>query len=233
MDAVRENPPRAVIASGSGRYGDPWHPFASTSASLAAILDADGWQVTVNDDVDHALTLLDGVDLLVVNAGDPSRNNPADATPLSDSARAAATNGLAAAIDRGIGLIATHTALASLRDYPLWREAIGGSWESGTSWHPPIADSLVSVIDSAHVVTAGLSEFTLFDEMYSALVVDDDIRVLAEHTLDGAPQSLVWVKETPTRSVVSALGHDARAYESPQLRAILTRAARWAAGVAD
>ena len=66
--------PRAVIATGTGRYGDPWHPFSETSARIAALLRDDGWDVTVDDDVDRALAHLDGFDLLVVNAGDPWRN---------------------------------------------------------------------------------------------------------------------------------------------------------------
>src|SRR5688572_591129 len=69
--------PRAVIASGAGRYADPWHPFAATSVRLADLLERDGWQVDVIDDPDVALTELEGAALLVVNAGDPWRNDDA------------------------------------------------------------------------------------------------------------------------------------------------------------
>ena len=39
---------RAVVATGTGRYGDPWHPFPETSARVAAALRQDGWEVAVD-----------------------------------------------------------------------------------------------------------------------------------------------------------------------------------------
>ena len=42
---------RALIASGSGRYGDPWHPFPETSVLVARILTEAGFDTTVDDDV--------------------------------------------------------------------------------------------------------------------------------------------------------------------------------------
>jgi type 1 glutamine amidotransferase len=225
---ARFAPPRAVIASGNGRYADPWHPFPATSRRIAGALRADGWEVTVDDDVDHALARLDGVDLLVVNAGDPWRDGD---TPLEHRRDADADAGLRSAIARGIGVLAVHAALATLRDQPAWREAIGGAWEPGRSWHPPIAAVRVPVVDPGHPITAGSSGIDVFDERYSDLAVDDDVRVLAVHEVDGVRHPAVWVREEPTRAVVSSLGHDERAYDSPELVALLQRAARWAARV--
>jgi type 1 glutamine amidotransferase len=221
-------PPRAVIATGTGRYGDPWHPFPATSARIAAALRSDGWDVTVDDDVDHALATLDGADLLVVNAGDPWREG---STELSHRADPAADAGLRAAIARGIGLIAIHAALSTLRDHPAWREAIGGEWQPGLSWHPPVGDARVSIVDGDHPVTEGMPPIDVFDERYSDLVVDDGARVLAVHDVDGVEHPAVWVREQPTRAVVSSLGHDERAFDAPAHVALLQRAARWAARV--
>jgi len=217
--------PRVVIATGTGRYADPWHPYPTTSARIAEILVADGWDAVVDDDVDHALAHLDGVDLLIVNAGDPWRNG---GEPHIDPAAAA---GLTAAIARGIGLIGVHAALSSLRDHPAWREAIGGEWVPGVSWHPPIGDTRVRVTDPDHAITDGMPHLDVFDERYSDLVVDDGARVLAVHDVDGSEHPAVWVREQPTRAVVSSLGHDERAFDSPELATLLQRAARWAARV--
>ncbi|MDR7187493.1 MULTISPECIES: ThuA domain-containing protein [Microbacterium] len=222
------SPRRAVIATGTGRYADPWHPFPATSARIADALRADGWEVTVDDDVDHALSNLDGLDLLVVNAGDPWREGAAE---LGHRADPAADAGLRAAIARGIGLVAVHAALSSLRDHPAWREAIGGEWQPGVSWHPPIGDARVRVVDGDHPVTGPMPHLDVFDERYSDLVVDDGARVLAVHDVDGAEHPAVWVQEEPTRAVVCSLGHDERAYDSPAHVALLQRAARWAAQV--
>lgn len=217
---------RAVIATGAGRYADPWHPFPATSARIAAALRDDGWDVTVDDDVDHALAHLDGIELLVVNAGDPWRHGDTELEPRTDPA---ADAGLRSAIDRGIGIIAVHAALSTLRDHPVWREAIGGEWVPGRSWHPPIADAHVRVVDGDHPVTARLAGFDVVDERYSDLAVDDGARVLAEHDVDGTAHPAIWVREKPTRAVVSSLGHDERAYDTPELVGLLQRAARWAA----
>ena len=215
--------PRAVIASGAGRYADAWHLFPHTSARIAEILADDGWEVQVIDDPDRALASLDGATLLVVNAGDPWRGGDSGRRVDPDAAR-----GLDHAIDRGIGLIAVHMGLASLRDYPRWREAIGGEWEIGRSWHPPISAAVIPVRGADHPVTAGLSEIALFDELYVDLAVDDDVLVLCAHERDAASHPLVWVREDPTRAVATAFGHDERSYESASHRALLRGAARWA-----
>ena len=230
MDSAETQPerPRATIASGTGRYADPWHPFPETSARIAAALRDDDWDVTIDDDVDHALAHLDGIELLVVNAGDPWRHGDVELEHFADPA---ADAGLTAAIARGIGIVAVHASLSTLRDHPAWREAIGGEWEPGRSWHPPIADAHVRVVDADHPVTDGMPGIDVFDERYSDLAVDDGARVLAEHDVDGTAHAAVWVREQPTRAVVSSLGHDARAYDSPELVALIQRAARWAARV--
>lgn len=217
-----------MIATGTGRYADPWHPFPSTSARVADSLRADGWRVSVDEDVDHALAHLHGVNLLVVNAGDPWRDGDVGLERRTD---AAADAGLRSAIDRGIGIIALHAALSTLRDHPAWRAAIGGEWEPGRSWHPPISHTHVRVVDGGHPVTQGLTGLDVYDERYAELVVDDDSRVLAEHDVEGSAHPAVWARERPTRLVVSSLGHDERAYDSPELVALLQRAARWAARI--
>lgn len=220
--------PLAVIASGAGRYADPWHPFPHTSARIGEILSDDGWDVMIIDDPDRALWSLDGAALLVVNAGDPWRGG--DAGRHADRA---AARGLDAAIDRGIGIVAVHTGLASLRDYPSWREAIGGAWEADRSWHPPISKASIPVVDGEHPVTAGVSQIDVFDELYTDLAVDDHVHVLAAHQRDAASHPLVWVCDRPTRAVATALGHDERSYESASHRALIRGAARWAGRWAD
>ena len=225
---AESSPRRAVIATGTGRYADPWHPFPATSSRIADALRADDWDVTVDDDVDHALSSLDGFDLLVVNAGDPWREG---ATELGHRADPAADAGLRSAIARGIGLIAVHAALSSLRDHPAWREAIGGEWQPGVSWHPPIGDARVRVVDGDHPVSGRMPHLDVFDERYSDLVVDDGARILAVHDVDGAEHAAVWVREAPTRAVVCSLGHDERSYDAPGHIELLQRAARWAARV--
>lgn len=214
--------PTAVIASGGGRYSDPHHMFAVTSARIAETLTDDGWTVTVFGEPESALAALDGADLLVMNAG-PGEGEGEIAPD--------AAAGLASALARGIGVLSIHSSLHTLGDVPLWRETIGGAWVEGSSWHPEISDAEVVIVDHDHPMTTDADDFTLVDERYTDLVTDDPgIRVLAVHDLDGVRHPLLWVRAAgASRVAVSALGHDERSYESHEHRMLLARAARWAA----
>ena len=212
---------RAVIASGTGRYADPWHPFPKTSPIVAGILRDAGFDVEVDTDVDHAVAHLDGVDLLVVNAGDPWRDHDgSDATPATDA--------FAAALGRGIGVLALHCAVASLRDYPEWAPAVGAMWVPGLSYHPPADATSVTV----HCLPGDPepSTFELFDERYCRLQRLGRWSVVAEHAGDGAPEPAAWLREVgASRIAVDVLGHDERSYESAGHRALVARLALWAA----
>ncbi len=216
-------PWRALVASGSGRYADPWHPFPATSDLLARTLTAAGLDVEVRHDVDAVLRDLGGVDLLVVNAGDPWHNGTAGRGAPPESVA-----GLESATARGIGILAVHAAAASLRDYPAWRTVLGGAWTVGESMHPPFGEAHVRVYADRHPIVAGTSDLTLLDERYCRLAVDGDLTVLADHEFDGERHPLVWAREVgSSRVCYSALGHDQRAYDSAPYLALLDRIARW------
>ena len=63
MTAGRPAAPRALLLSGVGRYADPWHPFAATSAALAGLLGEAGFSVELAEDVDAALAGMAAPDL--------------------------------------------------------------------------------------------------------------------------------------------------------------------------
>src|SRR6478752_1946662 len=72
---------RALLISGAGRYADPWHPFARTSAAVAEIVTEAGLAVEIAEGVDDALAgLTDSApDLLELNLGDPRGPRPENA----------------------------------------------------------------------------------------------------------------------------------------------------------
>lgn len=221
---------RAIVLSGSGRYADPWHAFAETSAALAGIIAGAEYHVDVSDDLLGGLANLGDADLLVVNAGSPATPLPAGVTdpgPATDDEIAAASAGLEAALDRGIGILAMHVAAASLPEVPAFAHAVGARWIEDVSWHPPIEESLVHVVGS-HPIADDLGDFTVFDERYSGLRLDAVIEPIAEHEEGGMRHPLVWARELGrSRIVYDALGHDVRSYESAAHRDLLTRALDW------
>lgn len=221
---------RAVVLSGSGRYADPWHAFAETSAALAGIVAGAGYRVDVSDDLLGAMAKLGDADLLVVNAGDPNTPLPEGVTDpgaARDEEIAAASAGLDAALERGIGILAVHASAATLPEVPAFVHALGARWIEGVSWHPPIGEALVHVVGT-HPIADGLGDFTVFDERYSGLRLDGVIEPIAEHRDDGMRHPLIWARELGrSRVVYDALGHDVRSYESPAHRELLGRALDW------
>lgn len=211
--------PRALVAVGTGRYADPWHPFARTGAAVADILRGDGFDVDVVPDVDRALAALVGVDLLVVAAGDPWREGERIAPP------AASVDGLAAALARGIGVLALHSAVASLRDHPEWAPAVGAVWLPGTSFHPAAG------VTRIRTEADWGEDFDVQDERYCRLQPIGRSTPVAWHEGDEAgtgPEPAAWVREHgAARIAVDVLGHDERSYEPEGHRALVRRLARW------
>ena len=223
---------RAIILSGAGRYADPWHPFAETSAALAGIVGSAGYRVEVSDDLLGGLADLGDAELLIVNAGNPENSPEAIEAggPLeapSADAIAAAAAGLDAAIERGIGVLAVHAAASTLPELPAWHRALGARWIPGVSWHPEIGEAVVHVTGS-HVIADELEDFTVFDERYTGLRIEGVIEPIAEHEEGGMRHPIIWARELGrSRLVYDALGHDARSYDSAAHRELLGRALDW------
>ncbi len=215
---------RALIATGTGRYGDPWHPYVATSALVARVLTDAGFATVVDTDVDHAMASLAGVDLLVVNAGDPWRGDAGEQSPPEGS-----TAGLAAALERGVGVLGLHAATASLRDYPSWGPAIGALWLPGLSWHPPAGRTVVHPTPAGRDQLDGLEPFDVVDERYLRLQRLGTSTVVAELDHDGVRHPAAWVRtHGPSRVAGSLLGHDESSYESAGHRDLVRRLALWA-----
>ncbi|MCL2471268.1 MAG: ThuA domain-containing protein [Propionibacteriaceae bacterium] len=214
--------PRAIILSGTGRYADPWHHYGETSAALLSLAHDDGWDAAIADDIDR--TLADGVDdidLLIVNAGDPEPEPPQD-TGLIERGRAQ----LATAFERGISVLAIHAAASSLRDYPQFRQALGGAWVTGHSWHPPVGEIHVRL--EHDVIVEGLGDFTVADERYTDLLTDKDIEPLASTRDKDREHILAWAHQYGNARVVySSLGHDTMSFASRGHKAFLLRAMTW------
>lgn len=214
---------RALLASGAGRYCDAWHPFSRTSALLAEVLEGAGFAVDVDEDVDAAMERLADVDLLVVNAGDPWRD---DRAPLPMQSAGAAA--LSSALDAGIGVLALHCAVASLRDYPSWALALGAVWVPGASWHPPLDRARIH--GAAFVDGDPVADFDVVDERYLRLQRIGDSHVVAWHDGELSPEPTAWIRHFgASRIAVDVLGHDERSYQSSGHRRLISQLARWAA----
>jgi type 1 glutamine amidotransferase len=102
---------------------------------------------------------------------------------------------------------------------------LGARWVQGTTFHPERGPFRVR-IDPGSPVVAGLADFDTDDEAYSALRVAPEVTVLAHHELEDGPHPLGWLHRSGSAPVgYLALGHDGRAYDTPETRELLRRTA--------
>jgi type 1 glutamine amidotransferase len=221
-----------LLLSGAGHYADPWHRYRETSPLIRDILAGAGVDVEIDEDIDARLADLRGVDLLIVNAGDPASGSGGTPAPDVGTTRGA-RHGLDAFVARGGALLGIHAAAASLLDYPAWTRTLGARWVPGVSTHPPFGLTEVRVtgvpVERRHGFPVDdIGDFSLYDERYIFLTVADDVTVLASHEYQGRRHPLLLAHVTGTsRAVYDALGHDVRSYASAAHRALLVRAAKW------
>lgn len=211
---------RSLILSGGGAYADPWHPFAATSELIAGLLAGLGHHVEVCEQVAERVADLDGWDLVVVNAaGGP------------DAGTGAARDGLRAALDRGLGVLAVHVGACTLLRLPEWEAVTGAAWVAGQSMHPKVAPCRILTYPGRHPVCAPVADFDITDERYTHMRVAPGVVPLAAHQYEGRLHPLLWAREQGgARVVTDLLGHDERSFENPAHRELIARAAQWLAG---
>lgn len=210
----------ALVISGGGRFGDPWHKFADTSAALATSLRDRGYRVKVSADADASLAELRSgrlPSLLVVNIG--WYGPECFSEPAAD--------GLVSALQHRLPMLLVHSTLTAFPDWPLWREIAGGGWTPGTTYHPDYAPG-VALADPDHPLTAGLDRLAISDERYAQMWVDETSSVFLEHEEGGQRHPIGWTRAWGASPIAAdALGHDAGSYRALGRMALLHRELDW------
>lgn len=213
------------------------HPFEDASRALGALLAEVGFAARIHLELDDVLRDLAGEPdaLLVLYALRWSMTQHEKYAPdrarwalaLPESARA----GIAGHVARGGGLLGLHTASICFDDWPQWAEVLGGAWVWGRSFHPPLGPVRAAMLPG-HPLTAGLPDFEVIDEAYTALALQPGVAVAATVQAPGqAPQPALWTHAYGAgRVVYDALGHDAASLNEPTHRLLVQRAAQWAGG---
>ncbi|MFJ8062759.1 ThuA domain-containing protein [Streptomyces sp. NPDC096142] len=144
---------------------------------------------------------------------------------------------LADAVRSGKGLVGVHGANImgwqglglDPADRPLF-ELLGNRYLSHGPGHHEGRHRIEIVAD--HPVTAGVTDFELFDEYYEFELADDDVKVLAQrHRADGEVIPVLYAREFGAgRVVYLALGHDMRSWGEPAVRTLVRQALLWASG---
>lgn len=216
---------RALILAGRGRYEDPWHDHAGTSHVIAELLTSMGVRPTVRSMFRESFEDLEDFDLLVVNGGtgriDPEFDGDDEAwLPVHEAVNAYAFSGRP--------VLVHHQGVNAFLDSPRWHEIVGGRWNRGTTFHPPISEGVWTPVAGSHPIVEGLGELHVRDERYSLLEVEPGCTVYLTQFEAGADQPAAWANTNAgVRAVYDSLGHDLGAALNPDRQELLRREIDW------
>lgn len=112
--------------------------------------------------------------------------------------------GIAALLEQGVGVVATHHSLAGWPAWDGWADALGGRFLyapgplHGAPWPSSgtrLATYTARVVAPEHPVCAGLEDIALTDELYCCPVFTDRVLPLLRHDADVAPERFVSTYE--------------------------------------
>ncbi len=128
----------------------------------------------------------------------------------------------------GGGLFGLHGAAASFKENGLFHDVLGCTFVE----HPPLGEVSVQVRHSSHPITAGVSDFTVADELYILDYDPDEVDLLTTARLapDGVAELSAYVREWAAgRVFYLGLGHDARCLQTDPFRRLAGQGLMWAA----
>jgi uncharacterized protein len=204
------------------------HEPKLTSKRFAALLEKEGYQVKISDNLDCLANVeeLMELDLIVAcwTMGEINREY---------------TKNIAKAVGAGVGLAGCHGGMCdSFRQDVEWQFMTGGQWVS----HPggDGINYMVNVVRGSSSITEGIEDFPVCSEHYY-LHVDPAIEVLATTRFPVVPyyhmsnkavdMPVAWTKYWGNgRVFYNSLGHHDDVFEnSPNAQEIMRRGMLWAA----
>lgn len=221
---------KALVLTG----GPGGHPFGATAGHLASVLEREGYDTAVTEDIEAGLAGLDGCGLLAVNAlrwrmlDDRYASGRADHGFTLSAAGREAVGGF---LSRGGRVLANHTAAICFDDWAGWGDVVGAAWAWGRSSHPPLGPVRVEVGQGHPVVDGVEAVFETVDEVYGDMDLRPDVEPLAWADAGAGRHPVLWARSVGGgRVVYDALGHDERSFAAPAHQQILHQAVRWLRG---
>jgi type 1 glutamine amidotransferase len=137
-------------------------------------------------------------------------------------------------VEGGKGLVLVHFACGAFQEWPQFKDLVGRVWDPKLRGHDPRGKFQVEIVDTAHPVTRGIQSFETVDELYTCLAGDTPVHVLAKATskVDKEDYPIAFVLTYGKGRVFHCvLGHDVRAFETPEVVELFRRGTAWAAGL--
>jgi uncharacterized protein len=138
----------------------------------------------------------------------------------------------------GKGLALVHFACGAwYGEWPEFANLAGRMWAGpgpGVRQHDPFGAFHVELVKPETSILQGMKDFDTQDELYTCLVGDHPIEVLAQakSKVDGKYYPMAFTSDYGKgRTFHCPLGHDAKALGAPEVQELLRRGCAWAAGL--
>ena len=144
--------------------------------------------------------------------------------------------GLETYVKNGGGLVIAHFGCGACQEWNGFVKTAGRIWDPKARGHDPYGEFLVRIANANHPVTQGLTDFKTTDELYTCLVGDPQVQVLADATskVDKTVHPMAFVLNPGKGRVFHCpLGHDVNALKADGVRQLYLRGTRWTAGCAQ
>jgi len=230
-----QGPPlRVYIHAGLKTHAEGQHDYPQFLADWSKLLTSRGAIVDGSLHFPSARELAD-VDVMVIYKGDAGNISMEDRATLDNFLR------------RGGGVVSFHDALCG-PDPEHFAGVVGGAKKHGEVNYTLEADVPYTVVDKAHPIMQGVSDFTIKDEAFFNMTWSKapGINVLATATMAATPSAKghhgevvpqIWTYEKslvsgpgsqPFRAFVWMQGHNYENFKAPQVQAMLLRGIAWA-----
>lgn len=137
-------------------------------------------------------------------------------------------------VETGGGLMSVHFACGAWQgEWPEFADLIGRVWDPKLRGHDPRGPFTVQIVDREHPVTRGLKDFETDDELYTCLVGNAPIHLLAQakSTVDQKNHPMAFTRDFGKgRVFLTTLGHDVMGYTNSCVPQLLRQGCAWAAG---
>ncbi len=144
-------------------------------------------------------------------------------------------------LDRGIGVVALHHAIAAWNQWPEYWKIIGARYfledteEDGKTWprstYQHDVDIVYRPVKEDHPITAGLEAFTLRDETYKGFRMERDVEVFLEAEHEAAQREAGWTHQYgKSRVCYLQPGHGPGCFSDARYRKLVEQAIVWASG---
>lgn len=138
-------------------------------------------------------------------------------------------------VENGGGLVSVHFACGAWHgEWTEFQNLLGRVWRGPTgTQHDPRGKFRVEIVDPQHPATRGLVDFETDDELYTCLVGDAPVHVLAQakSTVDQKEYPMAFARTYGKgRVFLTTLGHDVRAFTSGSVPALIRQGCEWASG---